>query len=178
MNSTDSALHHHNDTVDTVELLLNVEIIMQHLLTGASPGHSYTVKSPSSFSSSVEAAESGTLGSTLCLRRTHKYSARITARQDRDTHARVGWTCLCREGDSLSQGEHLLLLVLVVVHLGTVGQLLVPKLEVNKGWRGDEKVPSWTSNHHSSGHARKSLKPEELDSNQTLTWFTPTGYRS
>jgi len=34
--------------------------------TGASPGHSYTVKSPSSFSSSDE-AESGSLGSSLCL---------------------------------------------------------------------------------------------------------------
>lgn len=38
-------------------------------LTGASPGHSYTVKSPSSFSSSVEAPESGTLGSSLCLKK-------------------------------------------------------------------------------------------------------------
>lgn len=34
-------------------------------LTGARPGHSYTVKSPSSFSSSVDAPESGTLGSFL-----------------------------------------------------------------------------------------------------------------
>lgn len=38
-------------------------------LTGASPGHSYTVKSPSSFSSSVEAPELGTLGSSLCLQK-------------------------------------------------------------------------------------------------------------
>lgn len=37
------------------------------LLTGAKPGHSYTVKSPSSFSSSVDAPESGTLCSSLCL---------------------------------------------------------------------------------------------------------------
>lgn len=37
------------------------------LLTGASPGHSYTVKSPSSVSSSDTTPGSGTLGSTLCL---------------------------------------------------------------------------------------------------------------
>ena len=35
-------------------------------LTGARPGHSYTVKSPSSFSSSEE-AESNSLGGSLCL---------------------------------------------------------------------------------------------------------------
>lgn len=35
-------------------------------LTGARPGHSYTVKSPSSFSSSEE-AESSSLGGSLCL---------------------------------------------------------------------------------------------------------------
>lgn len=44
------------------------------------------------------------------------------------------------ERDSLLQGEHLLLLVLVVVHLGTVGQLLVPRLENTEGQRGHEKV--------------------------------------
>lgn len=35
--------------------------------TGASPGHSYTVKSPSSFSSSDVAPDSDTLGSALSL---------------------------------------------------------------------------------------------------------------
>ncbi len=37
------------------------------LHTGASPGHSYTVKSPTSFSSSDVAPDSETLGSALCL---------------------------------------------------------------------------------------------------------------
>lgn len=37
-------------------------------LTGASPGHSYTVKSPSSVSSSEVAPESGILHSFLCLK--------------------------------------------------------------------------------------------------------------
>lgn len=37
-------------------------------LTGANPGHSYTVKSPSSFSSSDVATESGTFGSSRCLK--------------------------------------------------------------------------------------------------------------
>lgn len=41
------------------------------LLTGANPGHSYTVKSPSSFSSSVDAPESGILGSSLLLQRSN-----------------------------------------------------------------------------------------------------------
>lgn len=44
---------------------------MQWSLTGANPGHSYTVKSPSSFSSSVVAPELGTLDSSLCLQRSH-----------------------------------------------------------------------------------------------------------
>ena len=89
---------------------------MQRLLTGASPGHSYTVKSPSSFSSSVEAPESGTLGSSLCLQRshthkhTHKSWNRTTQTQrgregrrgegqgagDRYTHGKATWTCLHR----------------------------------------------------------------------------------
>lgn len=37
------------------------------------------------------------------------------------------------ERDSLLQGEHLLLLVLVVVHLRTVGELIVPRLEHKGG---------------------------------------------
>lgn len=37
------------------------------------------------------------------------------------------------ERDSLLQGEHLLLLVLVVVHLRTVGELVVPGLEHTGG---------------------------------------------
>lgn len=37
------------------------------------------------------------------------------------------------ERDSLLQGQHLLLLVLVVVHLRTVGQLIVPRLEHKGG---------------------------------------------
>lgn len=39
-----------------------------HSLTGARPGHSYTVKSPSSFSSSEE-ADSSSFGGSLCLMR-------------------------------------------------------------------------------------------------------------
>lgn len=39
----------------------------------------------------------------------------------------------------LSYREHLLFLVLVVVHLSTVGQLLVPRLEHKEGQRGHEK---------------------------------------
>lgn len=39
----------------------------KHVHTGASPGHSYTVKSPSSFSSSDVAPDSETLGSDLFL---------------------------------------------------------------------------------------------------------------
>lgn len=40
-----------------------------------------------------------------------------------------------QERDSLVQGEHLLLLVLVVVHLSAVGQLVVPGLEHKEGQR-------------------------------------------
>lgn len=60
--------------------------------------------------------------------------------QETDTHAQERWACLGSEGDSLLQGEHLLLLVLVVVHLGTVGQLLVPGLDHNVGQKGHGKV--------------------------------------
>ena len=136
-------------------------IIMQRLLTGASPGHSYTVKSPSSFSSSVEAPESGTLGSSLCLQRSHtnthtdiktsheigqhrlKEAERAEGVRDRgqetDIHMARPHEHVCTEGDSLLQGKHLLFLVLVVVHLSTVGQLLVPRLEHKEGQRGHEK---------------------------------------
>lgn len=37
------------------------------------------------------------------------------------------------ERDSLLQGEHLLLLVLVVIHLCTVGEFIVPRLEHKGG---------------------------------------------
>lgn len=39
------------------------------------------------------------------------------------------------ERDLLVQGEHLLLLVLVVVHLSAVGQLVVARLEHEEGQR-------------------------------------------
>lgn len=94
-------------------------------LTGASPGHSYTVKSPSSFSSSVDAPESGTLGSSLCLQKvTGRRSEKVTESQkSREGQTGAGW------GHLLLHGEHLLLLVLVVEHLGAVCQPLVPRLE-------------------------------------------------
>lgn len=55
-------------------MLMKVEFKRQSLLTGANPGHSYTVKSPSSFSSSVDAPESGTFGSSLCLQMSHTHT--------------------------------------------------------------------------------------------------------
>lgn len=59
--------------------------------------------------------------------------------QETDIHMPRPDEHVCTEGDSLLQGKHLLFLMLVVVHLSTVGQLLVPRLEHNKGQRGHEK---------------------------------------
>lgn len=51
------------------------------------------------------------------------------------------------ERDSLLQGEHLLLLVLVVVHLRTVGQLVVPRLEHKEGGTRGSVRESLTCTH-------------------------------
>ena len=59
--------------------------------------------------------------------------------QETDIHMARPHEHVCTEGDSLLQGKHLLFLVLVVVHLSTVGQLLVPRLEHKEGQRGHEK---------------------------------------
>lgn len=106
-------------------------------LTGARPGHSYTVKSPSSFSSSEE-AESNALGGSLCLGGGRIVGSSLTLQvpmaRDRGGSSgprvgvagpgvgRGGW------GFSPLQAPHLLPLVLVVVHLRAARQPLVPGL--------------------------------------------------
>lgn len=127
-------------------------LIQNSLLTGANPGHSYTVKSPSSFSSSVDAPESGTFGSSLCLQRSHTQrhktfstdSMRQRGQEETRACGRHTWSrgmnVSSLGADLLLQGEHLLLLVLVVVHLGTVSQVPVPRLENTTGQRGHEKI--------------------------------------
>lgn len=140
-------------------------------LTGASPGHSYTVKSPSSFSSSDE-AESGTLGSSLCLWGEVGERGGQRDPRSRDSHpdgagrgqSRGGavpegrravlvgcwdtqpWQLWQRRGCLLLHGEHLLLLVLVVVHLGALSQRLVPRLQreqrQREGSAPQSRVPS------------------------------------
>lgn len=108
-------------------------LALLHPHTGASPGHSYTVKSPSSFSSSDD-AESGSLGSSLCLGGRRCREEVKPSGMMRTTPVNDRTRCLL-PGCLLLQGEHLLLLVLVVVHLGTLSQRLVPRL-----WREQEQL--------------------------------------
>lgn len=131
-------------------------------LTGASPGHSYTVKSPSSVSSSEVAPESGILHSFLCLKewqpanekhasslRNYHASSKYVFRFVNKTTfwgANLSRNASCTGrcvpsmrskwwelyADYSLEWHHLLLLKMKVVHLGTLSKCLISRLERNE----------------------------------------------